>query len=61
MGSKFFYGMFAFTLAFLLGLIGYWAVNKQYVSKSEGYYHGCPKYKQFNRNTINRDPIIYKR
>ncbi len=40
MSSKFFYGMFAFTLAFLLGLIGYWSVNKQYVSASP--YHNCP-------------------
>jgi hypothetical protein len=49
MSSKFFYGMFAFTLAFLLGLIGYWMVNKQYVSKYS-FHQGCSKYKTVNQS-----------
>ncbi|MBI4853657.1 MAG: hypothetical protein HY819_17835 [Acidobacteria bacterium] len=50
MSSKLFYGMFAFTLAFLLGLIAYWAVNKQYVSK-HSFHQTCPK--SINQNTSN--------
>lgn len=50
MSSKLFYGMFAFTLAFLLGLITYWAVNKQYVSKYN-FHQGCSKYKAVNQST----------
>jgi hypothetical protein len=50
MSSKLFYGMFAFTLAFLLGLTAYWAVNKQYVSKYS-FNKGCPKYKTINQPT----------
>lgn len=57
MGSKFFYGMFAFTLAFLLGLVVYWSVNKQYVSNSQYHQcpnsqnHQCPKYNAVNQNS----------
>lgn len=41
MNSRVFYSIFAFTLAFLLGLIASWAVTRQYVS---GYtkHTKCP-------------------
>lgn len=61
MGSKLFYGMFAFTLAFLLGLVGYWTVNKQYVSQYSFHEKSCPKYRTTSQaNTINYNSIYQK-
>lgn len=52
MNSRFFYGLFAFTVAFMLGMFANWMINKQYVP-TDRQYATCPYQHQINDTANN--------